>query len=618
MHAVTKDTVIDERYRVLERVGSGGMADVYCAVDLQLGRKVALKLLYRHFAEDEEFVERFRREASSAAGLQHPHVVAVFDRGEWDGTYYIAMEYLDGRPLKDIIRDEGPLEPARAVDIAVQVLKAAKFAHKRGIVHRDIKPHNVIVDDEGQAKVTDFGIARAGASDMTETGSIMGTAQYLSPEQAQGHAVSAQSDLYAIGIVLYEMLTGRVPFDAESAVTIALKQVSEEPVPPSQLNPAVSPELEDVVLHALRKDPAARFADAGEFADALERARDLPPAPPGHERDVPLTGAYPAPYEWEAEPRSRRRWVILGLVALAVAAIGLGAYLVLRPEQVTVPDVVNRNASSAAATLQNRGFEVDIEEARSQDVREDRVIRQRPGARSEAKEGSTVTLTVSTGPGEATIPEVAGLSRRRAEERLREAGFDVDVRRETSDTVAAGRVIGTTPDELSQQERGSTVGLIVSSGVEQVAVPEVRGAGRTEAQRRLEAAGFEVATQEQETEEQDPGTVLTQAPAPGTRVDEGSTVTITVAKRPAEVEVPQVTDLPLQDALAALQEAGLRGRQRRRDVDDPDDDGIVQAQNPDAGARRKRGSQVTITVGRYTEPEPTATPTPSPTATPTP
>src|SRR5215212_6606180 len=217
------------------------MADVYCAEDQQLGRHVALKLLYRRLAEDVQFVERFRREASSAAGLQHPNIVGIFDRGEWDSTYYIAMELIRGRTLKDVIRERGPAPPEAAVDVVLQILRAARYAHQRGIVHRDIKPQNVMIDEEGRVKVTDFGIARAGASDMTETGSVMGTAQYLSPEQAQGRPVDARSDLYSIGVVLYELLCGVPPFDADSPVTIALKQVSEEPLPPRQRNPAVPP-----------------------------------------------------------------------------------------------------------------------------------------------------------------------------------------------------------------------------------------------------------------------------------------------------------------------------------------------------------------------------------------
>src|SRR6202012_107794 len=214
----------------------GGMADVYLAHDQLLGREVAVKLLHHHFAEDQEFVERFKREASSAAGLSHPNIVGIFDRGEWNGTYYIAMEYVAGGSLKALVRETGPLDPALAIDTVIQILRAARFAHRRGVIHRDLKPHNVIVDDSGHAKVTDFGIARAGASDMTETGSIMGTAQYLSPEQAQGRAVEAGSDLYSVGVVLYEMLTGRVPFDAESAVSIALKHVSQTPTAPTQVN----------------------------------------------------------------------------------------------------------------------------------------------------------------------------------------------------------------------------------------------------------------------------------------------------------------------------------------------------------------------------------------------
>ena len=273
MTEVATGALVDGRYRIVRRIGSGGMADVYCAEDTHLGREVALKVLHRRFAQDQEFVERFRREAKAAAGLSHPNVVGVFDRGEHEGTYYIAMEYLTGRTLKEIVASEAPLGQQRVVDLGVQILHAAGFAHRHGVIHRDFKPHNVIVDERGHAKVTDFGIARAGASEMTETGSIMGTAHYLSPEQAQGHAVTAASDLYSIGVMLYEMLAGKLPFEGESAVAIALKHLSEQPTPISALRPDVHPALEAVVMAALAKDPAQRWQTADDFAEGLEAAR---------------------------------------------------------------------------------------------------------------------------------------------------------------------------------------------------------------------------------------------------------------------------------------------------------------------------------------------------------
>jgi beta-lactam-binding protein with PASTA domain/tRNA A-37 threonylcarbamoyl transferase component Bud32 len=618
LHGIARDTVIDERYRVLERIGSGGMADVYCAEDLQLGRKVALKLLYRRFAEDEEFVERFRREASSAAGLQHPNVVSVYDRGEFDDTYYIAMEFLEGRSLKQIVRQEGPLAPARAVDLVVQILKAERFAHKRGIVHRDIKPHNVIVDDEDRAKVTDFGIARAGASDMTETGSIMGTAQYLSPEQAQGHPVSARSDLYSTGIVLYELLTGRVPFDAESAVTIALKQVSEEPVPPTELNPEVSPELEEVVMRAMQKDPANRFADADQFIAALEQVRDLPPGATGHTHAAPLTGVYPGlgPETVLVEGGNGRRWLLALLALLVLAGIAVGAWLLLAPKQVEVPKVVGLRSATAAQILQNDGFEVNVENVRSDSVRADRVATQRPQPGGKAKEGTTVSIFVSSGPGEVTLPFVRGSRRADAQRRLEAAGFKVDVREEFSDTVPRGQVTETSPPERSRLERGLTVTLVVSRGPQKVQVPDVVDRDRDEAEGMLEDRGFKVTFREREDEEKDPGTVLEQSPEAGKRADKGSTVELIVAKEPAEAAVPDVVNQTVDDAIDTLEEAGFRVRQRPRAVTTADQDGVVLEQNPPAGQKRKRGARIFLTVGRFEPEPPEATPTPSPTAAP--
>src|SRR5919204_3522151 len=275
MPELDDQVVIDGRYRILRHVGSGGMADVYRAEDTHLGRAVALKLLYRRFAQDKEFVERFRREASAAAALQHPNVVSVYDRGEYDGTYYIAMEFCEGSSLKEVIAREAPLDPRHAIELTKKILVAARFAHRRGVIHRDLKPHNVIISDEegGETvKVADFGIARAGSSEITEVGAIMGTAQYLSPEQAQGHAVNEASDLYSVGVVLFEMLTGRAPFEGDSAVAIALKHVSQVPPSPREFRPEIPPELEAVVLKALAKNPSESYTDADSFIRDLEVA----------------------------------------------------------------------------------------------------------------------------------------------------------------------------------------------------------------------------------------------------------------------------------------------------------------------------------------------------------
>jgi eukaryotic-like serine/threonine-protein kinase len=633
MRDVQAGTLIDDRYKVKYRIGSGGMADVYCANDAQLGRDVAVKLLHRRFAEDREFVERFRREAQSAAGLQHPNVVGVFDRGEWDGTSYIAMEHLEGRTLKQVIVDEAPLDPIRAIDLAVQVLRAARFAHKRGVIHRDLKPHNVIVDHDGRAKVTDFGIARAGASDMTQTGSIMGTAQYLSPEQAQGLAVDDRSDLYSVGVVLYEMLTARVPFEGDSAVSIALKQVAEAPPPPHTLNPAVPPELEAVVLRALEKDAARRFADADEFITALDRVRGhlaagvasggeattafgpvgtaptalaAPAAAEAYAAGA-ATGVYPAEPlpPLDDDERRRGRWPWIALAVLLLAGLALGAYLLTRPDQVDVPNVVGQPVQGARAVLLNAGFDVEVERVRDREAPVDTVIRQDPGGETRADEGAVVTLTVSEGPGTRTIPNVLGDPRSEARRRLREAGFRIEEQREASEEVGENRVIETTPGAGTVAEVGATVTLTISSGRERVAVPEVVGLDRDEAASQLRDVGLRVSFSEQESEDEDPGTVLRQSPEPGTRVAEGSTVTLTVASEPERVDVPDVIGQGEREAVNAITDAGLTARVRTEEVapDDPSIGQVVRT-NPSAGREVDRGSTVSVTVAEAAQPDP--------------
>src|SRR5215218_2346631 len=612
MQSVQRDTMIDGRYRVLERLGSGGMADVYSAEDTQLGRRVALKLLYRRFAEDAEFVERFRREASSAAGLQHPNIVGVFDRGEWDGTYYIAMEYLSGHTLKQLVREHGAMPPDLAIDITIQVLRAARFAHKRGVVHRDIKPHNVILDEEGRAKVTDFGIARAGASDMTETGSIMGTAQYLSPEQAQGHAVSQSSDLYAVGVILFE--------------------------------PSVPPALEAVTLWALEKDPAARPADADAFILALEDTRDavltseapgqrtamfapaaIPPDPYAEEALTAVAfgaaagaaeAAAPPPYYTDdhapVDPDERRRppWWVWLLGALAIAAIVLGIVLLTRPGDVTVPRVVGQDVASATSELRTAGLKTSVDRVASSRA-VDEVLAQDPNGGDQAKDGSTVTLTVSNGPGQVAIPSVDNLGQSKATATLTNAGLVVDrVVRQANDTVSEGRTIRTSPAAGTSVDRGSNVTLVVSSGPKQVAVPDVVGLTKSEAQQALVGQGFQFTSSEEGSDTVDPGTVLSQAPAAGEQAAPGSSVAIVVARAIPTVIVPDLLGQGGQEATDTLTAAGLEPRTSLRDVTDPNQDGIVLDQTPVSGTQVKEGAPVRIFVGRLTQ-TPTTPTTPT-------
>ena len=608
MSAVEAGTIIDGRYRVSSRLGSGGMAEVYLAQDTLLGRQVALKLLHHRFAEDQEFVERFRREASSAAGLSHPNVVAVFDRGEWDGTYYIAMEYLPGRSLKAVVREHGALSPQDATDIVVQILLATRFAHKRGIIHRDIKPHNVILDEEGRAKVTDFGIARAGASDMTLTGSIMGTAQYLSPEQAQGHAVSESSDLYAVGVVLYELLTGQVPFEGESPVTVALKQVSVEPTPPSALNPAVTPALEAVVMRSLAKEPAARFANADEFIAALQQAREgiAPPpafngAPPTQDAAallVPPVGAEEDPRD-AARRRKRAVWIAAGVVLLAIVAAA-ALLLLLKPAKsgrVTVPNLAGETQAAAVASLRHEGLVPVVSLAANARVPSGQVVGSTPPGGTIVDKGAHVEVVVSSGPGVIGLPDVNGKSRSEAEKILREKGFQPTSQNQTSESVEKGRVISTNPAAGIEVQVGSPVTVFVSSGPKEVSVPEVTGETQADATATLAAAGLKVGVSKREVAEPAAGTVISQTPGAGTQLKVGGQVTIVVAQALKQVAAPSVVGQSEAQAIATLTSAGFTSNTVSRDVTDPSKVGTVVQQSPAAGHKLAAGATVTIAVG---------------------
>jgi serine/threonine-protein kinase len=606
MSDLAEATVVDGRYRVLRRIGSGGMADVYLAEDTTLGREVALKVLHRRFAQDVEFVERFRREASSAASLQHPHVVAVFDRGEHEGTYYIAMEHLRGRTLKELVVADAPLDQLRVIDLGVQILRAAGFAHRNGVVHRDFKPHNVIVDDQGNAKVTDFGIARAGASEITETGSIMGTAQYLSPEQAQGEDVTARSDIYSIGVLLYEMLTGRLPFTGDSAVAIALKHIQEPPPPMSREGLRIESNLEQVVLDALAKQPQARWQSAEDFAAALEACRPyveamLAGAEPSQDTAVFAPVAVPA----EVERRRPRlsRWPAIALVALVAALLAAAAWALTRPEQVDVPKVTGLQLADARVRLDRAGFEnVDVQRERSlADV--DRVLGQDPDPGEQAAGGDTITLVVSSGPGEVVVPSVRGLTGAQATRQLRRADLRVVVSERASDDIDAGRALGTSPRAGNEVERRTRVRLFLSSGPRQVTVPDLVGLSLDSATSTLDDLGLTYSETQEESERPE-GEVLSQDPAAGGLVDPGARIDLVVAEPQEQVSVPDVTDLGERDALALLDDAGLSGSVRQRDVDDEALDGVVLEQRPNIGAEVGAGRTVIVVVGRFVEPPP--------------
>ncbi len=413
------NTLFDGRYKIIRKLGSGGMANVYLAEDQELGRRVAIKILNERHANDEQFVDRFRREAKHAAGLSHPNIVAIYDRGEAEGTYYIAMEYLDGRSLKELIVARGPAPVHVAIDYARKILDALRFSHRNGIVHRDIKPHNVIVDAEGRVKVTDFGIARAGTSQMTEVGSIIGTAQYLSPEQAKGAPVDQTSDLYSVGIVLYELLTGKVPFTGDSPVEIAMKHISAIPEPPSSIRPDIPEDLDLIVLRALGKTPEERYPSAEEMDKDLARvaqglgvSRETEEAATmilSRSQLTPATmvAAPPRPpaevlYEYEQPRRGRPGWpwLLVALLVLAAALTGWFVFQQVRDQlaesgQVAVPFLVDLEERQAVALVLHAGLEPNVIREASADVEAGFVIKQEPTFGTKVDSGSTASTSGS-------------------------------------------------------------------------------------------------------------------------------------------------------------------------------------------------------------------------------
>jgi beta-lactam-binding protein with PASTA domain len=611
--------LVDNRYRLVRPLGSGGMADVFLAHDSILDRNVALKVMSTRYASDDEFVERFKREAQSAAALSHPNIVSIFDRGaSEDGTYYIAMEYLPGGTLKDRIMRKGALPARTAAAVALQIAEALQAAHERGVIHRDIKPHNILITESGDVKVTDFGIARAASSStMTRTGSILGTAHYISPEQAMGEHVGPSSDLYSLGVVLYEMLTGELPYDADTPLGIAMKHVNGHLRQPKEVNPSVPAGINAITCRLLAKDPEDRYASDAELIEDLERvATGLGPA--SATTEMMATRAMPAataltrvgpPPTGDRNGKHRRPWplilAVLGLLLLAPLAWAAYDFLNNQEEQVAriaVPDLVGMTKQEAENEVGN-DFKILVEDEVQGKEPVDTIVSQDPENGGRAEKGSTISVTV-VGTQVADVPNVVGQGRDVAQSALQRAGFQVAVEESESSLDAKGIVTGQDPQGGSSVETGSQVTITVGTGPSTVKVPSVYGNTPDQATGILADYELELGTVSKDyTSEVAEGQIFYQDPAQGESIEPGSSVAVTVSLGPQQVEVPEVFGLTLAEAEDVVANAGFY--YNVVEVEDNEPEGTALSTEPGAGALLEPGATVTIYYSGG-PPEPTA------------
>ena len=608
------------RYELTAQIARGGMSDVFEARDRLLDRKVAVKILHDRFAETDTFVARFRKEARAVANLSHPNVVSVYDWGEEDGTYFMVMELVRGRSLRDIIQAEGKLLPRRATEIAAEIAKALDAAHRSGVIHRDIKPGNVLLTTDGSVKVTDFGVARArnASEGLTKVGSVIGTATYFSPEQASGDPADERSDIYSLGVVLYEMLVGRPPFRGESAVSVAYQHVTAEVVPPSRLNTDVSLELENVVMRALEKDPDRRYETAADIHHDLlvllqgrpspagsapvappvrtHRAQDLPPPPPRDDE------AY---RRLQGRPRQPSQLPFIFTAVLLAAGVVLGAYLLLNSLSndpapsttvpvvtIAIPDVTGLSEEEARIVLQEAGFLVTTSGEPS-DAPEDSVIRTEPAAGTVAEEESQVNMVVSDGPALLQVPTVVGSTRERAIGQLRGQGFAFTERTARHDTIGVGVVIGQDPAGEARAAVGSVVELVISAGPQPIEMPRVIGLSRDRAEGMLEGLGLEVSTTSARSNEVPPGVVARQEPAPGADVNPGWSVRLVISEGPEMFVLEELGGQPVADVIVLLGEAGMQV-QVIQEPSPSHEVGVVISTDPPGGTELPVGEMITV------------------------
>ena len=662
-------TVFGQRYRITEQAGVGGMAVVFKAQDEVLGRSVALKVLLPQYATDPTFAARFRQEAQAAANLTSPYIVNMYDWGCDEGIYYIVMEYVRGIDLKTAIKERGSIHRRKVAEIASQVCSALAVAHGYGIIHRDIKPQNLMVQGDGNVKVMDFGIARAGDHSMTDGSSVMGTAHYVSPEQAQGKELDGKSDLYSLGVVMYEAATGQLPFDAEDAVSVAMKQVTEAPVPPSQINPAIDADFEGIVLKALAKNPKDRFASASEMRACLndylagrpvvldnDATTFIPVNPLNYDENVQSnynnynnnnysndgrTTVMPAiqgaqsnsvfdmnnydPSQMvnvrsneEMIPTKRRKGPIIAIIAAVIAIIAIVLVCVVwqpwASNMVEVPDIVGLNEKDAVSAIEDAGLTCpsgNISEEYSEDVAEGLVISQSPEEKESVKTGTAISFVVSLGepPADAVeVPNLLGMTASEAEAELTMAGLVAKQGDAVYDEERdPGTVATQSPEEGAQVDAGSEVVYCLSLGKKTVEIPDLVGKTRSTAKSSLEALNLEVVVEEEYSDSVNEDDVISVSPSAGSKVNEGSTVTITVSKGSKPVEKVTVPDLLDATQTDATNALTELGLEVKVNTTKSiaSKKGMVAKQSVSAGTSVAKGSTVTITVGDGSEPDPT-------------
>jgi len=594
----------------------GGMATVYEAVDLRLDRVVALKVMHAHLADDPDFVSRFEREAKAAARLTHPHVVGVYDQGKADGHVYLAMEYVPGRTLRDVMKQFGPLTPEQALVLLDPILEALEAAHGAGFVHRDIKPENVLISDDGRVKVADFGLARAvETSNASATqGMIIGTVAYLSPEQVERGDADGRSDVYAAGILLFEMITGQVPHAGDSPLSVAYKHVNSDVPAPSTVNSAIQSDVDALVITATRRDPEQRYPDAASFLADVRRVRaTLPrPRPFTDSRDTLVVdasmtqriaaGARPPQQQQPAAPiehrRSRKgRWIAL-IVAIAVLLAALGGWLIagsILAPKVPVPSIVGLTQTDAQATLVGAGLTLAISEQQfSETAPKDTVISSDPAPGGEVAEGGTVDAVISQGPERYAVPDVTGMTPDAAAAAITSAKLVAGAKSEVfDDTVAIGSVAGTDPKIGTSVKPGTSVSILISKGPKPVPVPDIDGKKSAVAQAALSEVGLIPVITEKYSEKVPEGQVIKVTPKPGTVVNSGTEVELVVSKGPPPVEVPTLVDLRKSQAIAILKKLGLIPKVISAGFTPLN---RVFSQDPPAGTMIPKGSVVTIRI----------------------